>query len=48
LLDRGFNTTSRFEMLDHVGQHRLVGDFVPDRVDERLRREIAEKGDEVS
>ena len=43
-----FCTASRSEMLAHVGQHRVIGNHVPDSVDERLRREIVEKGDEVS
>lgn len=40
-----FITTSRAEMIEHVEQHRKAGHKVPVKVDERLRREIAEFGD---
>lgn len=34
----------RNSMLAHIADHRTAGDFIPDYVDERLRREIEEEG----
>lgn len=42
-----FTTHSRSTMLAHVQMHRTRGHRIPQRVDERLKREIAEEGDEV-
>lgn len=40
-----FRTTSRGAMLKHIAEHRLRGEVVPIRADERIREEIAEEGD---
>lgn len=34
----------RNAMLAHIANHRAAGDFIPNYVDERLRREIEEEG----
>jgi hypothetical protein len=36
---------TREEMLDHIAKHRVAGDYVPEHVDEQLRKEIADGRD---
>lgn len=47
LQDDDFVTSSRQAMIDHLDEHRAAGHVVTDDPYERLRREIADIGDEV-
>ena len=40
-----FTTVSRREMIEHLREHRTKGETVPERVFDRLRSEIQERGD---
>lgn len=40
-----FVTTSRYKMIEHLLEHRTNGETVPERVFDRLRSEIQERGD---
>ena len=39
--------TARSEMIIHLLEHQALGDKVPARTFERLKREIREQGDEL-
>jgi hypothetical protein len=42
-LSDNWSHATREAMLAHIAEHRDAGDYIPERVDERLREEIEEQ-----